>query len=444
MTAPIDRTDDIPFDVPPGSSDERPPVDLETIGERAAHREAVASYREQLVLDQKSVWPAAAIIAILSALFDAPWGFVLAGVIAVMGAVRLNAFRPLGRGDLVGAVRWVAVGTWGVGIGVVAIIPDAFPIMVINLVSPLIVAAINLTADEVRKMTVAAVGVAIVMGALGFRSEGTDLDEAAPVWVFQVVIIGYLVAHVVLMGSLVAETNRVRLAWLDRARGAAGQLARTHDELRRSRARVVSAGDRERERIERNIHDGAQQRLVALGVRLRLAGQLARQGRPTDADELDALHAEAQDAIDELRELARGIYPSILAERGLADALRSLGRSAAQRVTVDAPDDLHVPDPADAAALYFVCAEALQNAAKHAPDASVALVVDQRADALTITITDDGPGFDPGAVENSRGMLNMSDRAAAMGGTFEVTSEAGRGCRVEVAVRRLGRDSLAR
>jgi signal transduction histidine kinase len=184
-------------------------------------------------------------------------------------------------------------------------------------------------------------------------------------------------------------------------------------------------------RIERNIHDGAQQRLVAIAVQLQLAQQLTQQGTPLSPDDLGALHAETRDAVDELRELARGVYPSVLTERGLVEALRSIGERSAIPVTVIADPVVELPRE-DAAGLYFVCLEALQNAAKHAPDASARLEVQRIEDEVVTTITDDGAGFDPDAVSNSRGMLNMADRAGALGGALSIDSAPGEGTRVTV------------
>ncbi|MFK8024771.1 MAG: sensor histidine kinase [Ilumatobacter sp.] len=390
--------------------------------------EAVESYHAQLVLDQKSAWPAAIIIAILSLIFTTWWGLALAAVIAAMTLVRMQAFGPLARNDLYGAVKWVTTGTWGVAIGVVSIIPDAFPIMVINLISPLLVAAINLNESQLRRMMTAGVVVGLVLGVLGFRSEGTGLDEAAPEWFVQFVMIAYLAAHVILVGTLVRESNRVRLLGINRVHAA-------HDELRRSRARVVTAADGERERIERNIHDGAQQRLVSLAVQLRLASQLSDQGQTITSATLDSLHDETREAIDELRELAHGIYPAVLTERGIIEAIRHLARTAPNEVEVICGDTSIADLDFDHAATYFVCAEALQNVAKHcAPTTHVSIEITSDEHTVTATISDTGSGFDPSATTHSRGLLNMADRAGAAGGSVAIASASIGGTSVVLTV----------
>lgn len=408
----------------------------------AMHDEAVAQFRRQLVIDQRAAWVAGGAILVLAAIFQTWWGIALGMVIVVMTLLRVPAFAALRHGDLIVALRWVAAGAWGVSIGVVAIAPDAFPIMVLNLIGPLITTAIYVGAQELRKMTVAAIVVSVVTALLGFRSEGTGVDEVMPEWFFQLVLIMYLAAHVVVTAALVMDANHVRLATLEQALESNVQLVAADGELRNSRARVVAAGDEERVRIERNIHDGAQQRLVSLAVQLKLASQLQHRGTPITSETLDVLHDETREAIDELRELARGIYPSILAERGLADALRSLAHNATTAVRVECDDDLELlPDVA--VAIYFICAEALQNVAKHAGSTSAHITVIRSAASLDVTITDDGKGFDAAPAATSRGMLNMTDRAGALGGEIEVTSQRGVGSSVNVRIAHLGRGILS-
>jgi signal transduction histidine kinase len=162
-------------------------------------------------------------------------------------------------------------------------------------------------------------------------------------------------------------------------------------------------------------------------VQLKLAAQLSRAGSPVDPDHVDDLHVQTREAIDELRELARGIYPSLLAERGLADALRGLVDRAQQRVTIGCDDGLGLT-PAAEAAVYFICTEALQNVAKHAgADATATVEVRRAGDVVSVTIRDDGRGFDAAEVAGSRGLLNMRDRVGALGGELVIDSGPGAG-----------------
>jgi signal transduction histidine kinase len=201
------------------------------------------------------------------------------------------------------------------------------------------------------------------------------------------------------------------------------------DEVRASRARIVEAGDAERRRVERNLHDGAQQRLVALSLALRRArAQLPADAPPDTASTLDEAAEQLKAAMAELRTLARGIHPAILTEAGLAAALRVLARESVVPATVetDLPDEL--ADPVGAAA-YYVAAEALTNAAKYAEASEVIIRASADGEELHIAISDDGRGgADPSVGSGLRG---LADRVAALGGRLNVSSAAGGGTRVE-------------
>lgn len=201
------------------------------------------------------------------------------------------------------------------------------------------------------------------------------------------------------------------------------------EDLRRSRQRLVSAQDEERRRIERNIHDGAQQQLVALAVQLRLAGQLAAKEAPPVADLLARITTQAQDALEDLRDLARGIYPPLLADRGLAAALEAQARRAALPVTVD-PDGIgRYPQEVEAAA-YFCVLEALQNVAKYAEASGAQVELQTERGVLFFSVQDDGRGFDASTTPTGAGLQNMADRLAALGGALEVHSAPGEGTTV--------------
>jgi signal transduction histidine kinase len=398
--------------------------------------ETFSELRSQFRTEQQASWGAAIGVVVLAVGFGVPWGFALAAAIVAMALVRARGFTMLDRSDIGGAMGWSAAGNWGVAIVVVALIPDALPIMVLNLIGPLVTSAHYLDKGQLRRLTAAAVVVAIALGALGFRSEGTGIEDGIPEWLFQVIMIMYLVAHVVMMIMSVGTANRVRLETLTAIADTNRALREADAELRASRRRAIAAGDGERVRIERNIHDGAQQRLVALAVQLQLASQLARSGTPVTPDTLDAMHAESREAIDELRELARGIYPSVLTERGLDDALRSVASRSPNPVDVvyDCATEL---TPEDSAAIYFICLEALQNVAKHAgPQATARVAVEDRDAGLTVSVIDDGPGCDPTSIASSRGVLNMTDRAGALGGELSIDSAPGDGTRITMVLPR--------
>jgi signal transduction histidine kinase len=204
-------------------------------------------------------------------------------------------------------------------------------------------------------------------------------------------------------------------------------------ELRASRQRLVAAQDQERRRLERNLHDGAQQQLVALSVKLGLLTRVAGPGvDPKARALLDELQGESQDALENLRDLARGIFPPLLADQGLGAALEAQARKvAALEVTVDASGAGRYPQEVEAAA-YFCCLEALQNVAKHARASRAELRVRSEGGALVFAVADDGVGFDAGAVgASSTGLQGIEDRLAALGGTLRVRSVPGQGTTLE-------------
>ena len=202
------------------------------------------------------------------------------------------------------------------------------------------------------------------------------------------------------------------------------------EELRASRARLVEAGDAERRRLERDLHDGAQSRLVALALLLRGARARAEAGSDLAAM-LDRATAELQAGLDELRELARGIHPAVLTDRGLEPALQSLVARAPVPVSVEAPAEERLPGPVESAA-YFVVSEALANVAKYARATHAEVAVRRDNGRVTVEITDDGVGGADAA--RGSGLHGLADRVAALDGTLSLDSPAGRGTRVRAEI----------
>jgi signal transduction histidine kinase len=207
------------------------------------------------------------------------------------------------------------------------------------------------------------------------------------------------------------------------------ELRKQADELRQSRARIVASGDAERRRVERNLHDGAQQHLVAMAVNLRLARDILTEDPQAAAEMLDQLADDVKDTIQELRELAHGIYPPLLADSGLGEALRAAGNRNPLPVTV-ASDGIGRYTPEIEAAVYFCCLEAMQNAAKHAPKARMQVRLWEESGGLLFSVSDDGPGFDPAVARSGHGFVNMADRLGAIGGTVRWESQPGHGAQV--------------
>ncbi|MDP9302056.1 MAG: sensor histidine kinase, partial [Actinomycetota bacterium] len=201
------------------------------------------------------------------------------------------------------------------------------------------------------------------------------------------------------------------------------------EDLRASRQRLVAAQDEERRKIERDLHDGAQQQLVALSVKLRLARQLADRDIDGVKRALEGLVGDAAGALEDLRDLARGIYPPLLADRGLADALEAQARKASIPVEVETNGTVRYPREIESA-VYFCVLEALNNVAKYAEAAGAAVRLGAEDGALTFSVRDDGRGFEPDATSYGTGLQGMVDRLDAIGGSLGVESSPGAGTTV--------------
>ena len=213
------------------------------------------------------------------------------------------------------------------------------------------------------------------------------------------------------------------------ATAVANAEART--QLTASRARIVAAADETRKRIERDLHDGIQQRLVSLGLELRAAQATV----PPQLGELQGALSRVADGLaslfGELREISRGIHPAILSERGLEPALRALCRRSAVPVELDLHAGRRLPEPVEVAA-YYVVSEALTNAAKHAHASVVNVEVDTPDATLQLAIRDDGIG---GAdLSQGSGLVGLNDRVEALGGTLQVASSPGNGTTLQIEV----------
>jgi signal transduction histidine kinase len=203
-------------------------------------------------------------------------------------------------------------------------------------------------------------------------------------------------------------------------------------DLRDSRARIVATGQQERLRLERNLHDGAQQRLFT--IQLKLTEARARASDPQLAQALEELTADAAATVEELRRLAHGLYPTVLRERGLADALRAAARGAAVPVSVE-DGGIGRCSPTVDEAVYFCVLEAVQNTTKHGgPGARATVRLDRTGSTLRFSVTDDGVGFDPGQHADGLGLVSMRDRIGAAGGTLDVISRPGGGTSIIGAV----------
>jgi len=247
---------------------------------------------------------------------------------------------------------------------------------------------------------------------------------------------GWRIAALVYDASLLEDPELVRAAGaaarmaLENARLQA-ELRAQLAEVRASRARIVEAGDAERRRLERDLHDGAQQRLLGIRLALRLARGELGQNVSAAEELLGEAEAEIEQTLVELRALARGIHPAVLTEEGLRPAVETLARRASLPVHVEALPGSRLP-PAVEAAAYFVASEALANVAKHASATGVTIAIRRENDSLVIHIADDGVGgADP---VSGTGLVGLRDRVEALNGSLRVESPPGHGTRLHAEI----------
>ncbi|WP_343972884.1 GAF domain-containing sensor histidine kinase [Pseudonocardia aurantiaca] len=258
------------------------------------------------------------------------------------------------------------------------------------------------------------------------RQIGLRSAVAAPI-----VVEGHLWGAIAIGGvleRLPADTEQ-RMAGFTELVGTAIANADSRDQLTASRARIVAAADDARRRIERDLHDGTQQRLVSLGLELRLAQSTEPADRTALQTQIGRVADELNVVIEELREITRGIHPAILSEGGLGPALRTLARRAAIPVELDIRTDTRAAPPIEVAA-YYVVSEALTNTTKHARASYAHVIVEQRDAMLCLSIRDDGiGGADPAG---GSGLIGLRDRVHALGGAIEVSSPTGEGTAIVV------------
>jgi signal transduction histidine kinase len=222
------------------------------------------------------------------------------------------------------------------------------------------------------------------------------------------------------IGTLERSFNSLA-ASLEEGRAAERRLL---DQVAASRARIVTASDETRRRIERNLHDGAQQRLVSVGLRLRTLESSVPHDKGEIRAELEGIAGEMTGVIDELREISRGIYPAALSRAGLGSAIRTLARRSPIPIDLDIRTEARLSESVQAAG-YYVVAEAMTNATKHASAAEVRITLEDRDGVLRISVQDDGiGGADPA---RGSGLTGLRDRVEALGGRLEITTAPGAG-----------------
>ena len=259
--------------------------------------------------------------------------------------------------------------------------------------------------------------VAAIMQRIGFRC-----TVAAPISVSGAVWGAAAVASAVV--DALPPQSEVRLGEFCDLVSLAVASAHAREELRASRARIVQAGDEERRRLERNLHDGAQQRLVSLSIALRLARSKLPSDPGAAAELLEAASRDVEEATRELRELARGLHPGILSDRGLRPALNGLAeRSPLPVVIANVPGE-RLPHPVEAA-VYYIVAESLTNVAKHAHASSATVTVSSDERVVIVEVSDDGRGG--AGLADGSGLVGLRDRVEALGGSLALNSPPGEG-----------------
>ncbi len=322
---------------------------------------------------------------------------------ALIGSLAL-ALRMLPDRHLV-ALALVGFGNWSVALGVSALFPFLWPVMILAVLLPLVLATPYLDRRSIRLAATASALMAALVSAIGLITDDggvvVDIDDTLEF----LLVIGALGALTLPIGLVIGQNNALQRVAID--------------ELAQSRRRIVEAGDQERSRIERDLHDGAQQRLLALGMRIRL---LLGRGEPVEPEEIAALEHEVDAALRELRELAHGIYPPLLAARGLTETLASMARESLLDIETRLDPVGRAPAPVETA-LYFTAREALTNVAKHTGhECATRLELRHSGDRLELCIADAGPGFDPTTAQGSLGLTSMADRISAVDGHFRVES----------------------
>ena len=357
-------------------------------------------------------------------LVRSPWLLAFVAVGAAQCVVLAVALLLARQGKYQQSITLVCIGTWVSTLLITFVFPPLLPVLVLVALVPVAFAEPYISLQRGLAFTVITAACVLAMVALARFTHVWDAVDQPPHWIetaFIVVAVPVNALHLM----VIVWNNAAAL------RTSEGHLAERAAELAASRTRLITAADEERRRIERDLHDGAQQHLVALSVLIQLA-------RNADGAKYQSLLTEASEllgtAITEIRRLAHGIYPPLLVSGGLSEALPTLAARASVPVHLDL-QGLGRYAPSTEAALYYCCSEALQNAAKHGGSATTVTVA-AHADGhtLNLTISDTGAGFEPATIGTGTGLTNMADRLSAIGGHLVIDTAPGHGTRITATV----------
>ncbi|MDP3892398.1 sensor histidine kinase [Nocardioides sp.] len=362
-----------------------------------------------------------------------PHLLALTGLVALSGVAMACGLAPLERGDVRGAVVWWAAANWAIALVTATVATFAWPIPMLAALLPAVLATATATGRELVLYVVTSLMVCTAAILLGVLQDVTGLSAVTPPGLQSTILVLFTPPLVAMVGLILLQNSLRLQAALDTSLRVTNELIEQTEELRRSRARVVAATDRERRRIERDLHDGAQQRLISIGMGLAAATSMCRTDPRSAIAELDALRRQLHVAHDEVRSLAQGVYPPVLSEHGLVEALRSAVDRYPLPLTLDLGAVGRYPRDIEAA-VYFSCVEALQNAAKHAQPTRVRLAIGTDQQTVWFEVRDDGVGFDGAVPNRASGIVNMRDRLGASGGDLRVDSAPGHGTLVRGTV----------
>jgi len=337
----------------------------------------------------------------------------------VLGA----ALRPARRTRYQQSITLVCIGNWAAVLLITFIVPNLLPVLVLLALVPVVFAQAYVRWQQGLAFAVITAGCVLALGALARFLNVSHLAAHAPHRAIESALIVVALPIIVFHILVIALNNAAALQVSE------NMLAERAAQLEASRNRLITAADEERRRLERDLHDGAQQHLVALAVLIQLA-------RTAEHDQYQPLLTDAsglvETAIAEIRTLAHGIYPPLLVSGGLGQALPAVAAHAPVPVQLNLQDLGRHPASIETA-LYFCCSEALQNAAKHGgPGTTVTITAHADDRMLTLTISDTGRGFDPATI--GTGLTNMTDRLSAIGGNLIIDTAPGHGTRVTALI----------
>jgi signal transduction histidine kinase len=357
----------------------------------------------------------------------------LATLVMLDGLVGYWCLRQARWGHTSRAVVVKTASMWAVCLAGILVVPSILPAFVGVFLLGAILMVPYVSAPQLRVLLWLFCAEMAAVGALGKLQDLIGIDRRVPSWIITSATVAFLPV-IAGFASLMLWHYRTNLfEALGEALASNAALRRSQQvveaqaaELASSRRRLVEVADRERRAIERDLHDGAQQRILALLMGLRSAAQLLPPGAGAARERLDRLEKEVHAVLDEIRELAHGIYPPALRARGLPEALRDLAERAPVPVEVRSELDRRPPEPIEVA-VYFACAEAVSNAAKHAgADVVVVISLSMEGANLNFSVVDDGLGA-PGVHSDHGGLANIKDRIEALGGTVGIRTDAGAG-----------------